>query len=106
MNCNYLTVTEWIEGKVQYPMRYELTKRVRATGHRARLLATAYETELNGGKAFDDLTQTTKGKPSGLTVCAIPYHAAREYRNFDEWENCPYLIAGSKQAIMRQAGVA
>ena len=93
---NYLTVTEWIDGIVQFPMRYDLTKRVKAIGSRARVLATAYEVELNGGKTFDDLTQASRGKPSGMTVCAIPYHAAREYRNFDEWENCPYLINGSE----------
>ena len=92
MTINYLTVTAWKEGEVQFPMRYELTKRVEAVGSRARALAVAYETVLNGGQDFDAITRASAGKPSGLTVCAIPFHQAREYRNFDEWEECAYFV--------------
>jgi predicted DNA binding CopG/RHH family protein len=85
---SWLLVTEW-NNTHDLKTRFDLVKRVEASGSKAKKLEYEYELELNKNIDYridENLIKAIKEKITRFSVCAIPYSQAREYRNFDNWE--------------------
>jgi hypothetical protein len=81
---NYIIVNHWTKGRTY--IRFELIKGISAQGSKGERLAQEYERELNNGYTHKELW--AKGQLDEFyTTCYTPYSQAREYRNFNQWEN-------------------
>ena len=85
---NYLVVNEWKngEGISIAPKRKDLIRRVDCQGAKGRKLGELYQNQLDNGVTME---QSFRSDQIWYSVCYVPYNLAREYHNFNTWENCP-----------------
>jgi len=88
MKMSWLMVTEWKVDKA-IKTRFDLIKRIEASGKKADKLGYEYELKLNKNIDYnkeENLIKYLKEKLTKFSVCAIPYSQAREYKTFDKWK--------------------
>jgi hypothetical protein len=81
MKESWIIVNEWNDvedGKNSPISRWDLVKRVEASGTKARRLAKQYEVELNNG-ITDPIMHHAKTKETVFTCCPTPWSQARGY---------------------------